>query len=427
MPSQQLFAFAAMAALSSHTTGAFSSRSQPALVVPSPVRHSPQSSTIATTTALFSSSVPGRPADNSSDSAAAAPPPLSTLVSRVAVAGATGRTGRLVVRRLLELDVPVLALVRDADRAANVLDPTNELLDIRATDLGSEKDVISALNDGGDGKGGCDAAIWCATGFSDSPDQNLLTKIKAVFGLATNAGGTIDAVGLPALGTALAGTPRRTLEGGDDESSSVLPKVIMLSSAGVTRPDWSEEKKLALEGCAGIPIVRLNPFGILGIKKESEEKLRTCGVDYCIFRPGGLNDSWPSNQRPIFSQGDVAVGRINREDVAKILVDVLSLPEATGKTFEGVSIANSAEGYYPPAASIGPTLARLQLDRDNGGNGPSEDVARATYAIMQQLLPGERQDAKGLAMGQTYEQLDREETGRLGERGTEEAPIKPTE
>ena len=262
MPSQQLFALAAMAALSSHTTGAFSSRSQPALVVPSPVRHSPQSSTIiATTTALFSSSVPGRPADNSSDSAAAAaPPPLSTLVSRVAVAGATGRTGRLVVRRLLELDVPVLALVRDADRAANVLDPTNELLDIRATDLGSEKDVISALNDGGDGKGGCDAAIWCATGFSDSPDQNLLTKIKAVFGLATNAGGTIDAVGLPALGTALAGTPRRTLERGDDESSSVLPKVIMLSSAGVTRPDWSEEKKLALEGCAGIPIVRVSGY-----------------------------------------------------------------------------------------------------------------------------------------------------------------------
>lgn len=326
------------------------------------------------------------------------------------------------MRRLLELEVPVLALVRDADRAANVLDPTNELLDIRTTDLGSEEDVVSALN--GDEKK-CDAAIWCATGFSDSPDQGLLTKLKAVFGLATNAGGTIDAVGLPALGTALAGTPKRTLsrDGGDD----VLPKVIMLSSAGVTRPDWSEEKKSALEGCAGIPIVRLNPFGILGVKKESEEKLRTCGVDYCIFRPGGLNDSWPSDRRPIFSQGDVAVGRINREDVAKILVDVLSLPEATGKTFEGVSIADSQEGYYPPAASIGPALDRLALDKDNGGKGPSEDVVRATYAIMQQLLPGERQDAKGLAMGQTYEQLDREETGRLGERGTEEAPIKPTE
>jgi hypothetical protein len=51
----------------------------------------------------------------------------------------------------------------------------------------------------------------------------------------------------------------------------------MLSSAGVTRPSWSEEKKKDLEGCAGIPIVRLNPFGILGVKEESERELRKCG------------------------------------------------------------------------------------------------------------------------------------------------------
>ena len=43
-------------------------------------------------------------------------PPLSTLVKRVAVAGATGRTGKLVVQQLLAQNVPVLALVRDTDR-----------------------------------------------------------------------------------------------------------------------------------------------------------------------------------------------------------------------------------------------------------------------------------------------------------------------
>ena len=47
------------------------------------------------------------------------------------------------------------------------------------------------------------------------------------------------------------------------------------------------------------------------------------GVDYCIVRPAGLNDNWPAGSRPVFSQGDVAVGRINRKDVAKVLVDVL--------------------------------------------------------------------------------------------------------
>ena len=220
-------------------------------------------------TSLFSS-VPERPNGETSEDK----PPLSSLVNRVAVAGATGRTGKFVVEQLLAQNVPVLAMVRDADKANDVLDPTNNLLTIRQTDLGNEEDVIAALNEDGSK---CDAAIWAATGFSDAPDQTIMTKLKAVFGLATNAGGTIDAVGLPALGEALSKTPKRKMTKGTDNSVGVLPKVIMLSSAGVTRPDWSEEKKLALEGSSGIPIVRLNPFGILGVKKESEEKLRSCG------------------------------------------------------------------------------------------------------------------------------------------------------
>lgn len=368
-------------------------------------------------TNLFSS-VPERDTEDST-----AKPPLSSLVNRVAVAGATGRTGKLVVQLLLEQNVQVFAMVRDEDKAKNTLDPTNDMLTIKTVDLGSEDEVKSAIKDNK-----CDAAIWAATGFSDAPDQSFVTKVKAIFGYATNAQGSIDAVGLPALGEALSKSSKRTLtKGADNSAGNVLPKVVMLSSAGVTRPDWSDEKKLALEGAAGIPIVRLNPFGILGVKKESEDKLRNCGVDYTIFRPCGLNDKWSAGQRPIFSQGDIAVGRINRQDVATILVDLLSTPEATGKTFETVTVANS-EGYYPPnAQGIGAAIGRLQLDSENGGTGPSEDVVRATYALMQQLIPGEKQEPQSLAMGQTYEQLDKEEEGRLGKRGTEAAPIKRTD
>lgn len=147
------------------------------------------------------------------------------------------------MQSLLAQNVPVLALVRDTNKASNTLDPTNELLTIRKTDLGSKEDVIAALNED-DGKPKCDAAIWCATGFSDAPDQSLWTKLQAVLGLAVKPKGTIDAVGLPALGEGLAKSGKRTLGG------SVLPKVIMLSSAGVTRPGWSEEKKVALEGAS---------------------------------------------------------------------------------------------------------------------------------------------------------------------------------
>ena len=224
---------------------------------------------------------------------------------------------------------------------------------------------------------------------------------------------SIDVMGVPAVANTM-------LENHGSQQGEAYPKVVMLSSAGTTRPSWDENKKEKLKGCAEIPIVRLNPFGILGLKAESETKLRETGVDYCIVRPCGLNDKWPEGARPVFSQGDVAVGRINRKDLAKILCDVLTSPEACNKTFEVMGLAG-----YPPPKEIGPALARLKTDSE----GLSESEVEAMYAIAQQLLPGERQDAAALAMGQTYEQLDKGETGRLGERGKENveaAAIKPT-
>ncbi|CAK0872937.1 unnamed protein product, partial [Prorocentrum cordatum] len=135
---------------------------------------------------------------------------------------------------------------------------------------------------------------------------------------------------------------------------------------------------------------------------------------------------WPAG-RPILSQGDVAVGRITRGDVASLLVQMLREPEATGKTFEAVSVA----GYPKPREGYGQALARLRPD---GARGPGPlgrlrallrgvDAAdAATYGLMQQLLPGEGQDSAGIAMGQTYEQQDRGEEGRLGQRGEERVP-----
>lgn len=136
------------------------------------------------------------------------------------------------------------------------------------------------------------------------------------------------------------------------------------------------------------------------------------GTKYCIVRPCGLNDEWPTNSRPVLSQGDVAVGRINRKDVARILVDCLYTSEAEGKTFECFTMQG-----YKPALSIDKSLSFLYKDLD----GLPEAVVAANYALLQQLLPGEKQDSAALAMGQTYEQLDKEEQGRFGERGTEDA------
>eukprot|EP00526_Cylindrotheca_closterium_P016436 CAMPEP_0113661064 /NCGR_PEP_ID=MMETSP0017_2-20120614/33231_1 /TAXON_ID=2856 /ORGANISM="Cylindrotheca closterium" /LENGTH=336 /DNA_ID=CAMNT_0000575735 /DNA_START=24 /DNA_END=1032 /DNA_ORIENTATION=- /assembly_acc=CAM_ASM_000147 len=295
------------------------------------------------------------------------------IPSTIAVCGSTGRVGRRVVFELLDRGY---AIVRNAEKAENVLPCQDPKVTVVKCDLSSEQDIAASIQ-------GCDAVVWCATGFSDAED-GFIQKLKSLFGIALEPKKSIDSVGIPAIANCM-------LNASKTELSS--PRLIMLSSAGTSRPSWSEEKKAKFIRCSDIPIVRLNPFGILDIKADSEKKLRETGVSYCIVRPCGLNDDWPSGCRPVFSQGDVAVGRINRKDVARILVDVASSPEACGKTFEVFSL----NGYAPPT-SIVPLLDKLRDDSEV----ISEETLENTYNLVQQLLPGEQQDSASLAMGQTY-------------------------
>jgi len=67
--------------------------------------------------------------------------------------------------------------------------------------------------------------------------------------------------------------------------------------------------------------------------------------------------------------------------------------------------------------SINPALSKLRTDKDGL---PSLESIEATYTAMQQLLPGEKQDSTRIAVGQTYEQLDKGEEGRFGPRDNEQ-------
>lgn len=146
------------------------------------------------------------------------------------------------------------------------------------------------------------------------------------------------------------------------------------------------------------------------MKRQSEDVLRQSGTPYCIVRSVGLRDDWPTNSRPIFSQGDVAAGRINPKDLAHILVQALVTPAATGKTFEVATIKGYPPGTGPDAMSS--ALSKLQRDDDDDGEFLSMDQVTATYNIMQQLLPGETQDTTALVMGQSYEELDAEQSAQ---------------
>jgi len=92
-------------------------------------------------------------------------------------------------------------------------------------------------------------------------------KLKSLMQVALGPRRTIDSLGIMNLAAAFEG-----------EKDDGLARVVMCSSAGVTRPKWDESKKKKLEGAADIPIVRLNPFGVLNVKAESEEVLRGSGT-----------------------------------------------------------------------------------------------------------------------------------------------------
>ncbi|GMI10874.1 hypothetical protein TrRE_jg3048 [Triparma retinervis] len=157
-------------------------------------------------------------------------------------------------------------------------------------------------------------------------------------------------------------------------------------------------------------LARMNPGKILDAKARAEASLRRSNVPYAIVRPTGLKDAetWPSG-RPVFSQGDYAVGRTTPEDLADVLVECGMRREAEGKTFEIMTLTG-----YPKARDMGRAMGALV--RDGGGEG-----RYGVYGLLQQLLPGEEQDATALEMGRSYEGVD---GGKVGKRVGGAAPTE---
>ena len=163
----------------------------------------------------------------------------------VAVTGATGRTGRLVVDRLLQQGHSVVAIVRDEAKAKEIL---SSQVKCATLDLATAK-----AEEMREACAGADRLMWCATGFTDSGES------LDVRGMTELMPGALESKTKPAEGA---------------------PLVVMLSSAGVTRPAWDDAKKARLVGAADIPIINLNPGGILGKKCEAEQLL-PLGLEAC--------------------------------------------------------------------------------------------------------------------------------------------------
>eukprot|EP00188_Purpureofilum_apyrenoidigerum_P006392 Plantae.Rhodophyta-Purpureofilum_apyrenoidigerum.ctg9887.p1 GENE.Plantae.Rhodophyta-Purpureofilum_apyrenoidigerum.ctg9887~~Plantae.Rhodophyta-Purpureofilum_apyrenoidigerum.ctg9887.p1 ORF type:complete len:529 (-),score=109.50 Plantae.Rhodophyta-Purpureofilum_apyrenoidigerum.ctg9887:234-1763(-) len=137
-------------------------------------------------------------------------------------------------------------------------------------------------------------------------------------------------------------------------TSSAAPKILHVSSAGVTRVLRKDEfPNLENEP----PAVRMNKMlgRVLEWKLAGEDVIRASGVPYVIIRPCALTEE-PATNSLQFDQGDTLKGQIPREDVAKLIVDILEKGSKSNVTFE-VSKGGSTTNYLD-------ALRRLQTDND---------------------------------------------------------------
>lgn len=209
------------------------------------------------------------------------------------VAGATGGTGRALVKNLLAQGYQVRALVRDAARAQQVL---GDEVDYRVGDVRDIETLRPAME-------GVDFVISAiGAGRSDPKNGPEAVDYGGVKNLASAA------------------------------HEAGVQQFVLISSGGATQEDHELNKMFN---------------NILRWKFKGEEALRSSGLTYTVVRPGGLSDNPGGEQQLIFAQGDNSAGRITREDVALICIQALQVPAARNRTFEAFSSETSGSNDWP--------------------------------------------------------------------------------
>lgn len=197
---------------------------------------------------------------------------------KIAVAGATGRTGRWIVQKLLERGVKPHALVRDLDQAAHLGEGSFYF----QSDVRYYETLLPAL---------AGMAV-------------VISAVGARVPVGRNCPQHVDYEGVANLVRAAEQTG--------------ATRFILISSIAVTHPEHP-----------------LNRFGkILDWKLKGEQTLRASQLTYTIIRPGGLKDT-PGGQHCLaFDQGDRITGTVSRADLAEACLQALIHPESERRTFE---------------------------------------------------------------------------------------------
>ena len=203
------------------------------------------------------------------------------MEQNVLVAGATGQTGRIIVRKLIEMGMVPHVLVRDIPVAQKLLGDS----------IIYHKGDVREL-----------ALLVSHTAGMDT----IISAIGTRTPVGKNCPKNVDYQGVANLVQAA--------------QINGVPRFILISSIAVTHPEHP-----------------LNCFGkVLEWKFKGEETLRQSSLKYTIIRPGGLVDTKDDQRNLIFDQGDHLMGTISRSSVAEICLNALQYPQSECTTFEAI-------------------------------------------------------------------------------------------
>ncbi|MBD1921849.1 NAD(P)H-binding protein [Microcoleus sp. FACHB-831] len=204
------------------------------------------------------------------------------------VAGATGETGRRIVQELVKRNIPVRALVRNLEKAREILPSETELV---VGDVLNPESIRAGLADS--------TVLLCATGAAPSFDPTGPYKVDYE--------GTKNLV--------------------DAAKAKGIEHFVLVSSL-----------------CTSQLFHPLNLFWLILVwKKQAEEYIDKSGINYTIVRPGGLKNE--DNPYPIvMSSADTLFdGSIPRTKVAQVAVEALFQPSARNKVVEIVAKSEAPE------------------------------------------------------------------------------------
>ncbi len=204
----------------------------------------------------------------------------------VLVAGATGRTGQWIVRRLQAHNIDYRLFVRSEAKALDIFGPEHAERIVTGS-IENPQEINEAVT-------GCSAVISAIGAYVTDPSA-LPSSV-------------VDRDGMGSF----AKTAR----------SRGVEKFIQVTSLAVTKPEHP-----------------MNKYGnVLDMKLQGENAIRSIftdqGFSYTILRPGGLQDGNPFLHQLQFGTGDKLMGVIDRSDLAECAVVSLWHPKARNMTFE---------------------------------------------------------------------------------------------